>query len=249
MSETFAISLNGTTDLPAGKIAAIVTSLEMLSAPTLGVDPPGVEGFSLEEIGREDVARYLAIYRLLGELWREGKSIVLVTHDINLLRHLGDAEKVRVAGLADGKLSFEAALTSERLPAQLEGLVEDDELDLRVLGAQRGQPVHVDEQGAVDHGQVVGVDARRRGQRLQREVAPVLVREVHEAVTAPAGAQQYRLLGDRGDRGLRQQGRRDHLDGLSELLGGDCIALELRQLPSQHEQVEPLRVLVLVERR
>ena len=43
MSETFAISLNGTTDLPAGKIAAIVTSLEMLSAPTRRVDPPGVE--------------------------------------------------------------------------------------------------------------------------------------------------------------------------------------------------------------
>ncbi|RXT47997.1 GNAT family N-acetyltransferase [Bosea sp. Tri-44] len=69
MPETFAISLNGTTDLPAGKIAAIVTSLEMFSAPTRRPDPPGVEGFSLEEIGREDVARYLAVYRLLGERW------------------------------------------------------------------------------------------------------------------------------------------------------------------------------------
>jgi GNAT superfamily N-acetyltransferase len=69
MSETFAISLSGTTDLPAGKIAAIVTSLEMLSAPALKADPPGVEGFSLDEIGREDVQRYLAVYRLLGERW------------------------------------------------------------------------------------------------------------------------------------------------------------------------------------
>lgn len=69
MSETFAISLNGTTDLPAGKIAAIVTSLEMFSVPARRSDPPGVEGFSLEPIGREDVARYLAVYRLLGERW------------------------------------------------------------------------------------------------------------------------------------------------------------------------------------
>ena len=69
MSETIAISLNGTTDLPAGKIAAIVTSLEMFAAPARRADPPGVEGFSLEEIGREDVQRYLAVYRLLGERW------------------------------------------------------------------------------------------------------------------------------------------------------------------------------------
>ena len=80
------------------------------AAPLLLVDEPA---------NHLDPAQQIDVYRLLGELWREGKSIVLVTHDINLLRHLGDAEKVRVAGLADGKLSFEAALTSERLPAQL----------------------------------------------------------------------------------------------------------------------------------
>lgn len=69
MPDTIAISLNGTTDLPAGKIAAVVTSLEMLRPPALRPDPPGVEGFSLDSIGREDVARYLAVYRLLGERW------------------------------------------------------------------------------------------------------------------------------------------------------------------------------------
>ena len=80
------------------------------SAPLLLVDEPA---------NHLDPAQQIDVYRLLGELWREGKSIVLVTHDINLLRHLGDAEKVRVAGLAQGKLSFEAALTSAELPAQL----------------------------------------------------------------------------------------------------------------------------------
>jgi hypothetical protein len=65
-----------------------------------------------------------------------------VTHDINLLRHLGDPEKVRVAGLAGGKLSFEAALTSQQLPTQLGQLfgVQMRELSLdgqRVLLPER----------------------------------------------------------------------------------------------------------------
>ncbi len=80
------------------------------AAPILLVDEPA---------NHLDPAQQIDVYRLLGELWREGKSIVLVTHDINLLRHLGDPENVRVAGLAQGKLSFEAALTSAELPAQL----------------------------------------------------------------------------------------------------------------------------------
>lgn len=69
MSQTLSITLNGTTDLPPGKIAAIVTSLEMTAKPAPKADPPGMEGFSLDPIRRADVQRYLAIYRLLGERW------------------------------------------------------------------------------------------------------------------------------------------------------------------------------------
>jgi GNAT superfamily N-acetyltransferase len=69
MSESLSINLTGITDLPPGKIAAIVTSLEMFEAPPPRSDPPGMEGFALDSIGREDVARYLAIYRVLGERW------------------------------------------------------------------------------------------------------------------------------------------------------------------------------------
>jgi len=69
MPETLAISLTGTTDLPPGKIAAIVTSLEMFAAPPVKPDPPGTEGFSLEPLRAADTARYLAIYRGLGERW------------------------------------------------------------------------------------------------------------------------------------------------------------------------------------
>jgi iron complex transport system ATP-binding protein len=83
------------------------------AAPILLVDEPA---------NHLDPAQQIDVYRLLGELWREGKSIVLVTHDINLLRHLGDAERVRVAGMAQGKLSFEAPLSAPELPEQLGAL-------------------------------------------------------------------------------------------------------------------------------
>lgn len=66
-----------------------------------------------------DPAQQIDVYRLLGELWRAGKSLVLVSHDINLLRHLGDAERVRVAGIAQGKLCFQSALSAPELPELL----------------------------------------------------------------------------------------------------------------------------------
>ena len=69
MTQSLTITLTGTTDLPPGKIAAIVTSLEMLARPPQRPDPAGTEGFSLDAIDRSDVERYLAVYRLLGERW------------------------------------------------------------------------------------------------------------------------------------------------------------------------------------
>ena len=65
-----------------------------------------------------DPAQQIDVYRLLGELWREGNSVVCVTHDINLLRHLGKAE-VRVAGIAGGKLRFQLPLSAHELPQEL----------------------------------------------------------------------------------------------------------------------------------
>jgi iron complex transport system ATP-binding protein len=80
------------------------------AAPVLLVDEPA---------NHLDPAQQIEVYRLLGELWRAGKSLILVTHDINLLRHLGDPERVRVAGIARGKLAFESPLTAPELPTQL----------------------------------------------------------------------------------------------------------------------------------
>ncbi|WP_349238565.1 hypothetical protein [Bosea sp. F3-2] len=69
MPESLIITLTGTTDLPPGKIATIVTSLEMFERPPERADPPGTEGFSLDPIARGDIERYLRIYRQLGERW------------------------------------------------------------------------------------------------------------------------------------------------------------------------------------
>jgi GNAT superfamily N-acetyltransferase len=114
MTQTIAISLNGTTDLPPGKIAAVVTSLEMLAPPPRKPDPPGVDGFSLEPIGRDDVTRYLAVYRLLGERWMWFSR---------LIRPVAEVQAI----LADPAVDFFAA----RFEGRDVGLLE---LDFRVAG-------------------------------------------------------------------------------------------------------------------
>jgi iron complex transport system ATP-binding protein len=82
-------------------------------APILLVDEPA---------NHLDPAQQIDVYRLLGELWREGRSVVCVTHDVNLLRHLGPAQRVRVAGVAHGKLRFECPLDAGDLPERLGAL-------------------------------------------------------------------------------------------------------------------------------
>jgi ABC-type cobalamin/Fe3+-siderophores transport system ATPase subunit len=69
-----------------------------------------------------DPAQQIEVYRLLGELWREGRSIVCVTHDVNLLRHLGAPHAVRVVGVAHGKLKFECFFADPELPSLLGAL-------------------------------------------------------------------------------------------------------------------------------
>ncbi len=96
-------------------------------APLLLVDEPA---------NHLDPAQQIDVYRLLGELWREGRSLVCVTHDVNLLRHLGAPEQVRVAGMAQGKLRFECALDAAELPEQLGALFGVRMLAL-ALGATR----------------------------------------------------------------------------------------------------------------
>jgi iron complex transport system ATP-binding protein len=83
-----------------------------------------------------DPAQQLEMYRLLATLWREGRTIVCINHDVNLLQQLGDRNRVRVVGLGSGRLAFEATLADETLPAQLGGLFG---IEMEALSASNGR--------------------------------------------------------------------------------------------------------------
>ncbi|HYP88442.1 MAG TPA: ABC transporter ATP-binding protein [Polyangiaceae bacterium] len=82
-------------------------------APILLVDEPA---------NHLDPAQQIEVYRLLGELWQQGRSVVCVTHDVNLLRHLGAPNAVRVAGVVNGKVGFECAYSDPGLARELGAL-------------------------------------------------------------------------------------------------------------------------------
>jgi len=72
-----------------------------------------------------DPARQVEFYRMISEQWRSGRSVVCVTHDINLLSQLAPSEsahKVRVLGLRDGSPAFEMRLNDKGLRAALESV-------------------------------------------------------------------------------------------------------------------------------
>lgn len=115
MTQTLTISLTGTTDLPPGKIAAIVTSLEMRARPPVRPDPPGLEGFSLERIGAPELDRYLAMYRRLGERWMWFSRLVKPSAEVAAI--LGDPNvetyMVRHEGADMGLLELDFRVAGE----------------------------------------------------------------------------------------------------------------------------------------
>ena len=60
---------NGYYDLPAGKIAALVTYLEMTEPPPAPRPPTGIAGFGLRRVERPDLAWYRDLYRRVGADW------------------------------------------------------------------------------------------------------------------------------------------------------------------------------------
>jgi GNAT superfamily N-acetyltransferase len=58
---------DGYSDVPAGKIAAVVTHLEMTKRPVLPPDPSGA--WTLREVERPDLAWYRDLYKRVGEEW------------------------------------------------------------------------------------------------------------------------------------------------------------------------------------
>jgi len=58
---------DGYSDVPTGKIAAIVTHLEMRSPPALAADPPST--WTVRQVGRPDLAWYRDLYTRVGAEW------------------------------------------------------------------------------------------------------------------------------------------------------------------------------------
>jgi iron complex transport system ATP-binding protein len=66
-----------------------------------------------------DPAQQLDVYRLLGELWREGRTLLCINHDVNLLHHLGDPARVRVVGMRAGRVAFDMPFADPALAEHL----------------------------------------------------------------------------------------------------------------------------------
>ena len=60
--------LNGYTDLPPGKIAAVVTYLEMRELPHAEATPT-MSGFTVRPVSQPDLGWYRELYRVIGEPW------------------------------------------------------------------------------------------------------------------------------------------------------------------------------------
>jgi GNAT superfamily N-acetyltransferase len=58
---------DGSFEIPAGKVAAIVTHLEMLQGPALPPDPPGA--WTLRKVASPGVDWFRDLYRRVGEEW------------------------------------------------------------------------------------------------------------------------------------------------------------------------------------
>jgi GNAT superfamily N-acetyltransferase len=94
--QTF-LNLDGYTDLPPGKVAAVVTYLEMRKPPRLSVTPAPT-GWILQPIGA-DIDRYRTLYRRIGEPWLWFSRTIMP--DTELAAIIGDP-KVEAFALHDG---------------------------------------------------------------------------------------------------------------------------------------------------
>lgn len=92
------LNLDGYTDLPPGKIAAIVTYLEMRSPPPAS-PAPIPDGWSLQPLNKNR-DRYRTLYRRIGESWLWFSRAVIPDEELAVI--LNDP-KVEAYALTDGK--------------------------------------------------------------------------------------------------------------------------------------------------
>jgi GNAT superfamily N-acetyltransferase len=79
---------DGYADVPAGKIAAVVTSLEMMERPVLRPDPPAAAGYGLRHEPKVDLDGFRTLFRRVGQnylwfsrLYRSDEQLAGELHD------------------------------------------------------------------------------------------------------------------------------------------------------------------------
>lgn len=104
----------------------LIASLVAQDAPFLLVDEPA---------NHLDPRHQVSTYKRLGRLWREeGRSIVLVTHDVRLVQLLGPPEKIRIFGVKEGRLLPETTLADSRLAEMLSEIYSVAYIDPKLPG-------------------------------------------------------------------------------------------------------------------
>lgn len=99
---------DGYSDIPAGKVAAVVTHLEML-APAPARACPAAPGLELCRVERPEVEWYRGLYRRVGEEWLWFSRLLLPAEDLAaIIRHLDvEVHALRVNGADEGLLELD----------------------------------------------------------------------------------------------------------------------------------------------
>lgn len=99
---------DGYSDVPAGKLAAVVTCLEM-QAPPPGRKDPEQPGITLDCIERPDVSWYRDLYSRIGTEWLWASRLAMAEGDLAAILHHPDVEVYAVMkdGRAEGLLELD----------------------------------------------------------------------------------------------------------------------------------------------
>ncbi len=91
---------DGYSDVPAGKLAAVVTCLEMRAAPSGRADPEQ-PGITLERLEKVDIAWYRELYGRIGAEWLWASRLAMPESDLSAIVHHSDVEVYAV--MKDGR--------------------------------------------------------------------------------------------------------------------------------------------------
>ena len=81
---------DGYSDVPAGKVAAVVTHLEMRTPPTLPIDPSGV--WTIRQVAQPGLDWYRDFYRRVGADWLWSSRLCMSDAELTAIIHADDVE-------------------------------------------------------------------------------------------------------------------------------------------------------------